>query len=87
MNIPDQPIAMSPQIHTYTAFWREIQDALWIHHPEWVETNAESPSVILTSRAFWKTVLTQTGDPTSLSLLFIAPSNRELEGKDLWNMF
>ena len=30
MNFADQPIAMSPQIHTYTEFWRQIHDDLWI---------------------------------------------------------
>ena len=43
MNIPERPIAMSPQIHTYTEFWRQIHDDLWIQHPEWVEPNGESP--------------------------------------------
>ena len=42
MNFADQPIAMSPQIHTYTEFWRQIHDDLWIQHPEWVEPNDES---------------------------------------------
>ncbi len=89
MNIPEQPIAMSQQIHTYTELQQQIHHDLRIQHPEWVQPNGESPCVILTMRASWNcsTVLTQTGDPTSLSLLFIAPSNRELEGKDLWNMF
>ena len=43
MNIPDQPIAMSHKIHTYTDFWRQVHDDLWIQHPEWVEPNGESP--------------------------------------------
>src|SRR6266478_6011295 len=46
------------------------------------------PSVILTRRASRNcSTLSRKRDPTSLSLLFIAPSNRGLEGKDLWNMF
>ena len=44
MNIPDQPIAVSHKIHTYTDFWRQIHDDLWIQHPEWVEPNGESPN-------------------------------------------
>ena len=43
MNIPDQPIAMSHKIHTYTDFWRQVHDDLWIQHPEWVEPKGESP--------------------------------------------
>ena len=43
MNIPDQPIAMSHKIHTYTDFWRQVHDDLWIQHPEWVEPNGEPP--------------------------------------------
>ena len=43
MNIPDQPIAMSPQIHTYTELRRPIHDDLRIQHPEWIQPNGESP--------------------------------------------
>jgi len=43
MNIPDQPIATSPQIHTYTELRQQIHDDLRIRHPEWVEPNGESP--------------------------------------------
>jgi len=43
MNIPDQPIAMSPQIHTYTELRQQIHHDLRIQHPEWVEPNGESP--------------------------------------------
>jgi hypothetical protein len=43
MNISDRPIAMSRQIRTHTEFWRQIHDDLWIQHPEWVESNGESP--------------------------------------------
>ncbi len=43
MNIPDQPIAMYPQIHTYTELQQQIHDDLRIQHPEWVEPNGESP--------------------------------------------
>jgi hypothetical protein len=43
MNIPDQPITMSHQIHTYTELRQQIHDDLRIQHPEWVERNGESP--------------------------------------------
>ena len=42
MNIPDHPIAMSHQIHTYTELWQQIHDELRSQHPEWVERNGES---------------------------------------------
>ena len=43
MNIPDQLIAMSPQIHTYTELQQQIHHDLRIQHPEWVQPNGESP--------------------------------------------
>ncbi len=43
MNIPDQPIAMSHQIHTYTELREQIHDDLRLQHPEWIEANGESP--------------------------------------------
>ncbi len=43
MNIPDQPIAMSDQIHTYTELRQQIHDDLRIQHPEWIESNGEAP--------------------------------------------
>jgi hypothetical protein len=43
MNIPDQPIAMSHQIHTYTELRQQIHDDLRIQHPEWIQPNGESP--------------------------------------------
>ena len=42
MNIPDQLIAMSPQIHTYIEPRQQIHHDLRIQHPEWVEPNGES---------------------------------------------
>ena len=42
MNIPDQPIAMSHQIHTYTELRQQIHDDLRVQHPEWVEPDGES---------------------------------------------
>src|SRR5437588_1823031 len=36
-------IAMYHQIHTYTELQQQIHDDLRIQHPEWVETNGESP--------------------------------------------
>ena len=43
MNIPGQPIAMSPQMHTYTELRQQIHDDLRIQHPEWIQPNGESP--------------------------------------------
>ena len=43
MNIPEQPIAMSQQIHTYTELQQQIHHDLRIQHPEWVQSNGESP--------------------------------------------
>jgi hypothetical protein len=37
-----KPIAMSPQIHTYTELRQQIHGNLRIQHPEWVEPNGES---------------------------------------------
>jgi len=42
MNIPDQSIAMSPQIHTYTELRQQFHHDLRIQHPEWVQPNGES---------------------------------------------
>ena len=43
MNIPDQPIAMSHQIHTYTELRQQIHDDLRIQHPDWIESTGEAP--------------------------------------------
>ena len=43
MNIPDQPLAMSHQIHTYTELRQQIHHDLRIQHPEWVQANGSSP--------------------------------------------
>ena len=43
MNIPDQPIATSHQIHTYTELEQQIHDDLRIQHPEWIEPTGECP--------------------------------------------
>jgi len=34
---------MYHQIHTYTELQQQIHDDLRIQHPEWVESNGESP--------------------------------------------
>ena len=44
MNIPDQPIAMSRQVHTCTELLQQIHHDLRIQHPEWVQSNGESPT-------------------------------------------
>jgi hypothetical protein len=43
MNIPDQPMAMSHEIHTYTELRHQIHHDLRIQHPEWILPNGESP--------------------------------------------
>jgi len=43
MNIPDQPMATSHQIHTYTELRHQIHDDLRIQHPEWILPSGESP--------------------------------------------
>ena len=43
MNIPDQPIVMSHEIHTYTELRQQIHDDLRLQHPDWVQPNGESP--------------------------------------------
>jgi hypothetical protein len=43
MNIPDQPIAMSDQIHTYIELRQKIHDDLRFQHPKWIEPNGEAP--------------------------------------------
>ena len=42
MNIPDQPLAMSHQIRTYTELRQQIHHDLRIQHPEWVQPNGRS---------------------------------------------
>ena len=86
MNIPDQPIAMSHKIHTYTDFWRQIHDDLWIQHPEWVEPNGESSkcdsyNARLTERL---DTLRRRGSTESIAAIHRALKQ---QGKDLWNMF
>jgi len=53
MNIPDQSIAVSPQVRTYTELRQRIHGDLRIQHPEWVQPNGESPCVIFTRCASW----------------------------------
>jgi hypothetical protein len=56
---------------------QQIHDDLRIQHPEWVEPNGESPSAILTSHALRSySKISDERDPTNLSPLFIATSNR-----------
>jgi hypothetical protein len=43
MNIPERPIVMYHQIHTYTELQQQIHDDLRIQHPDWVKPNGESP--------------------------------------------
>jgi hypothetical protein len=43
VNLLPRPIAMSPQIHTYSELQHQIHDDLRIQHPEWIQLNGESP--------------------------------------------
>ena len=43
MKVPDQPIAISHQIHTYTELEQQIHDDLRVQHPEWIEPTGECP--------------------------------------------
>jgi hypothetical protein len=43
MNISDQPIAMSHEMHTYTELRQQIHHDLRIQHPEWIESTGEAP--------------------------------------------
>ena len=36
-------MAMAHQVHTYTELRQQIHDDLRIQHPEWVQSNGESP--------------------------------------------
>jgi hypothetical protein len=47
LNLSPKPIAMPPQIHTYTELREPIHDDLRIQHPEWVEPNGESSMCLL----------------------------------------
>ena len=75
-------IAVSHQIHTYAELRQQIHHDLRIQHPESVQPNGESP--ICDSyevRLMELPIHSRQRDPTSLSLIFIAHLNRELEGK------
>jgi hypothetical protein len=39
-----KPMAVPHQIHTYTELLQQIHDDLRIQHPEWVQSNGESPT-------------------------------------------
>jgi hypothetical protein len=47
LSLSPKPIAMSPEIHTYTELREQIHDELRIQHPEWVEPNGESSMRLL----------------------------------------
>ena len=43
LNLSPGQLPMSHQIHTYTELRQQIHDDLRIQHPEWIESNGESP--------------------------------------------
>ena len=69
---------MYHQIQTYTELQQQIHDDLRIQHPEWVESNGESPMCDSYESLLTELLAasTRTGS-TDLSLLLIAPSNRQ----------
>ena len=70
-------MVMSYQIHTYAELRQQIHDDLRIQHPEWVEPNGGCPKCdSYESRPAELSKVSREWDPTSLSLLFIASSNR-----------
>ena len=88
MNIPDQLIVMSHQISPTPSSSNRFTTICGSNIPTGLTPMAAPPRVILTSRASGNcSAFRREGDPTSLPLLLIAPSNRELQGKDLCNMF
>jgi hypothetical protein len=44
LNLLPRPMVMSHPIHAYTELQQQIHVDLRIQHPEWVETNGESPT-------------------------------------------
>jgi len=53
MNIPDQPIAMSHQIHIYTKSGNRFTTTCGSNIPNGSSQMAAPPCVILTRRASW----------------------------------
>jgi hypothetical protein len=79
IKLPDQPIGVPRQIHTYAELQQQIHEELRIQHPEWVEPNGESSMRLMELLD----TLTRRGPNESIP----APQ-RALEqelGKDLWN--
>ena len=72
-----KPMAVPHHIHTYTELLQQIHDDLRIQHPEWVQQNGESPTCDSYEARLMELLDPSTlRDPTSLSLVLIAPSNR-----------
>jgi hypothetical protein len=43
ISVIDLPVALSGQIRTYIELQRRIHDDLRVQHPEWVQSNGDSP--------------------------------------------
>jgi hypothetical protein len=67
---------MSHQIHTYTELQQQIHDDLRIQHPEWVESNGESPMCDSYEARLTETLDTLRGTEANGS---IVPPHRALE--------
>ena len=65
---------MYHQIHTYTELQQQIHDDLRIQHPEWVESNGESPMC-----DSYEARLTELLDASTRSNGSIAATHRALE--------
>ena len=76
LNLLARPIAMSPRIHTYTELQHQIHDDLRIQHPEWIESNGESPMCDSYETFLTKMLDTLTGRRSSESII---PSDGALE--------
>jgi hypothetical protein len=43
ISVVNLPVALSGQIRTYTELQRRIHDDLRVQHPEWIQSNGDSP--------------------------------------------
>jgi len=76
LNLLPTPIAMSPRIHTYTELQHQIHDDLRIQHPEWIQSNGESPMCDSYEARLTKMLDTLTRRGTNGSII---PPHRALE--------
>ena len=58
---------MFHQLRTYADLRRQIHDDLWIQHPEWVQSNGESPKCDSYEARLMKTLDVLKGQRPSIS--------------------